>query len=98
VPFQPSSTPGKHFTTFHSAAEEARFRTDEREPLKALSGRIVQTPRARSPYKAVLSHAGHADTARAFDTICEAEAFIRLNTPTNGPPLSKLYDRQAGEA
>jgi hypothetical protein len=28
----------------------------------------------------------------------EAEAFIRRNTPLSRPPLSKLYDRDAGDA
>jgi hypothetical protein len=99
----PKLTSGKHFTAFHSAAEEA-VAASERESwdnegghTDPLRGRVVRTPGARFPYKAVLSHAGHADSARAFDSIREAEAFIRRNTPAPAP-RSTLYDRAAGDS
>ena len=58
------------------------------------AGRIVRTPAAVFPYKVVMSHHGRADTARAFETMREAEAFIRRNTPV---PAARhtLYDRAA---
>jgi hypothetical protein len=103
--FRPSPPilPGKHFTAFRSAAEEARARislpiaVDEGPQSNALRGRIVRTPGARSPYKVVLTHAGQADSARAFDSIREAEAFIRGNTPVP-EPRPTLYDRDPGDA
>ena len=91
-------TPGKHFTAFYSAAEEAGeqpSRDHEGGHTSPLRGRVVRTPGARFPCKVVLTHAGHADTARAFDSIREAEAFIRRNPPVPAP-RSTLYDRTAG--
>jgi hypothetical protein len=99
--FRPPSP--KHFTAFRSAAEEARagipqtIEAHDRGQLGAVRGRIVHTPGARSPYKVVLTHPGQADSARAFDSMREAEAYIRDNTP--GPaPRSTLYDRDSGDA
>jgi len=95
--------PGQHFTAFRSAAEEARggiplaIEADDRGHLSALRGRIVHTPGARSPYKVVLTHPGQADSARAFDSMREAEAYIRCNTPVPAP-RSTLYDRDSGDA
>jgi hypothetical protein len=99
----PPSTRGKHFTTFRSAAEEAALKTGEESwdneggHMSSSAGRIVRTPGAVFPYKVVMSHHGRADTARAFSTMREAEAFIRRNTPVPAPRRS-LYDRPAGEA
>jgi hypothetical protein len=90
---------GKNFTAFYSAAEEASEQEswdNEGGHTGSLRGRVVRTPGARFPYKVVLTHAGHADTARAFDSIREAEAFSRRNTPAP-PPRSTLYDRAAGD-
>jgi len=95
--------PGKHFTAFRSAAEEARggipltLEAVDRSQLSASRGRIVHTPGARSPYKVVLTHPGQADSARAFDSMREAEAYIRCNTPVPAP-RSTLYDRDSGDA
>jgi len=100
--FRPAS-PGKHFTAFRSAAEEARvgiplaMAVDDRRQSSALRGRIVHTPGARSPYKVVLTHPGQADSARAFDSMREAEAFIRASTPIP-EPRSTLYDRDSSDA
>jgi hypothetical protein len=100
--FRPT-LPGKHFTAFRSAAEEARggiplaLEAVDRGRLSALRGRIVHTPGARSPYKVVLAHPGQADSARAFDSMREAEAFIRSSTPAP-EPRATLYDRDAGDA
>lgn len=102
--FRPPQKPAaRHFTPFHSAAEEALV-ARERESWDnegghtgPVRGRVVRTPGARFPYKVVLSHAGHADTAHAFGSIREAEAFIRRSTPAP-VPYSTLYDRAAGES
>jgi hypothetical protein len=91
-------TQDKHFTAFHSAAEEAVIRAGEAEwgneggHMSFAAGRIVRTPDAIFPYKVVMSHHGRADTARAFETMREAEAFIRRNTPIPAPRRT-LYDR-----
>jgi hypothetical protein len=93
-------TSGKHFTAFYSAAEEASEQEswdNEGGHTGPLRGRVVRTPGARFPYKVVLTHPGHADTARAFDSIREAEAFIRRSTPVPAP-RSTLYDRAAGNS
>jgi hypothetical protein len=95
-------TSGKHFTPFYSVAEEAMAKAEEESwdneggHMSSTCGRVVCTPNARFPYKVVLTHHGHADTARAFDSIREAEAFIRRNTPV---PLARstLYDRDADQ-
>jgi hypothetical protein len=84
-PRKPS--PGKHFTPFYSAAEEAMKKAEEESwdneggRMKPSYGRVVCTPGARFPYKVVLTHPGQADSARAFATMREAEAFVRRNTP-----------------
>jgi hypothetical protein len=96
-------TSGKYFTPLHFASEEA-LATSERESWDnegghtgPLRGRVVCTPGARFPYKAVMTHAGQADSARAFDSIREAEAFIRCNTPAPAPRPT-LYDRPADDS
>ena len=100
----PKPEPVKHFTPFHSAAEEAAARV-ERESwdnegghLSSHCGRIVYTAGDLLPYKVVLSHEGRPETAHGFPSMREAEAFIRRNTPVPGGALSKLYDRDAGDA
>src|ERR1044071_2251394 len=97
-PHKPTSV--RHFTPFYSAAEEVEAANEswdnEGGHTGPLRGRVVCTPAARFPYKVVLTHTGHADTARAFGSIREAEAFIRRNTPAPAP-RSTLYDRAAGD-
>jgi len=96
----PVATPVQPRSTLHLGTEEAAAASQNRESegghMSSLRGRVVHTPNARFPYKVVLSHQGSADSARAFDTIREAEAFIRRNTPVPAP-RSTLYDRDAGE-
>ena len=95
-------TIAKHFTPFRSAAEESASKIGEESwgneggHMSSTAGRIVHTPAAVFPYKVVMSHHGRADTARAFATMREAEAFIRRNTPVPAPHRT-LYDRPAGE-
>lgn len=102
MPASPPTPPihGQHFTPFRSAAEEAATKggedawENEGGHMSFSAGRIVRTPDAVFPYKVVMSHHGRADSARAFETMREAEAFIRRNTPV---PTARrtLYDRAA---
>ena len=57
--------------------------------------RLVRTPTADLPYEVLLLHDASAETAHAFATMRDAEAFIRRNTPVPPAALSKLYDREA---
>ena len=102
MPASPPTHPTrvKHFTPFRSAAEESALKSGEEDweneggHMSSTVGRIVRTPDAVFPYKVVMSHHGRADSARAFETMREAEAFIRRNTPV--PTAHRtLYDRAA---
>jgi hypothetical protein len=92
--------PGKHFTAFYSVAEETMAKAEEESwdneggHMSSTCGRVVRTPDASLPYKVVLTHHGRAESARAFASVREAEAFIRRNTPVP-TPRSTLYDRDA---
>ena len=92
--------PGKHFTPFRSAAEEAAIRSREEAwdneggHMSSNEGRIVRTPGSELPYKVILTHCGGAETERGFASMREAEAFIRRNTPIPAA-ASTLYDRPA---
>jgi len=96
----PPTPPTQHFTPFRSAAEEAALKSGEEAwdneggHTSFTAGRIVRTPGAVFPYKVIMSHHGRADSARAFETMREAEAFIRRNTPVPIPHRT-LYDRAA---
>lgn len=93
----------KHFTPFYSAAEEAAAKLEQESwdneggHMSSRWGRLVRTPDADLPYKVVLTHDGRAETAHAFATMRDAEAFIRRSTPVPPAALSKLYDRGADE-
>ena len=95
--------PAQHFTAFYSVAEEAPTTTEEEcrdnegGHMSSTCGRVVCTPGAKLPYKVILTHYGRAESARAFATIREAEAFIRRNTPVPGA-RSTLYDREAADS
>ena len=99
---KPPPPPGKHFTVFPTAAEEAAATAGEAAwdneggHMSSTAGRIVRTPDAALPYKVVLSHHGCADSERGFATMREAEAFISRNTPV---PLARrtLYDQAADQ-
>ena len=91
----------KHFTPFYSAAEEMAAQLEQESwdneggQVISTRARLVRTPDADEPYKVVLTHDGSAETAHAFATMRDAEAFIRRNTPVPPAALSKLYDRDA---
>lgn len=91
-------TPGKHFTPFRSAAEEAATNRSEEAwdneggHMSSTAGRIVRTPECELPYKVILTHCGRAETERGFASMREAEAFIRRNTPVPAAART-LYDR-----
>lgn len=89
---------GRSFSIFRSAGEEAEMRKCE-EPLRedegghmsCTSGRIVSSPGAQQPYKAVMTREGGDTFEVSFATMGQAEAFIRRNTP-NPPARSTTYD------
>lgn len=95
-----AATPARLRPTLHLASEQATAASrednwdNEGGHMSSTQGRVVHTPHARFPYKVVLTHHGSADSARAFDTMREAEAFIRRNTPVPSP-RSTLYDLAA---
>lgn len=60
--------------------------------MAANSGRIVQTPTKKKPYKVVLEHEGSVDTEQGVETMREGEALIREETPTPPKP-NTLLDR-----
>jgi hypothetical protein len=98
---RPQRPPGsRHFTPFHSAAEEAAMKTGEAEwdneggHMSSTAGRIVRTPGAMLPYKVVMTLHGRADQEQAFATMQDAEEFIRRNTPIPSSPRT-TYDRPA---
>ena len=95
---------GQGFTALFSAAEEPFAACQQQESwdnegghMSSLRGRVIRTPDALLPYAVVLTHHGRAESARAFASMREAEAFIRRNTPV--PALrSTLYDRAADDS
>ena len=97
---KPPPPPGKHFTAFRTAAEEAAMKTGEAEwdneggHMSSTAGHIVRTPGSRLPYKVVLNHHGCADSERGFATMREAEEFVRRNTPVPAARRT-TYDRAA---
>lgn len=62
--------------------------------MAATSGRIVQTPTKKKPYKVVLRHEGSGDTEQAVETMREGEALIRDETPAP-PKRNTLRDQPA---
>ena len=94
----PKRSKGRGFSIFRSAEEEADMKTtrarwdNEGGQMSSTAGRIVQTPGADLPYKAVLTLETGETTEHGFATMQEAEAFIRRNTP-RPPARSTTYDR-----
>jgi hypothetical protein len=79
----------RHFTAFHSAAEEIANSSakdewaNEASHRHARGGYIVQTHGAAQPYKVVFDDNDGPDSERACETIRECQALIRQNTPTS---------------
>ena len=92
---------GKHFTVFHTAAEEGA-KSDEEHcaaeggHMSSERGRIVHAPGSAMPYKVILTHDAGDDSERAFATMREAESFIQRNTPVPAARRT-TYDRSASE-
>lgn len=90
---------GRGFSIFRSAGEEAEMRESE-EPqrdyegghMSCTAGRIVSTPGAKMPFKAVMTREDGTTFEVGFATMGEGEAFIRRNTPSP-PARSTIYDR-----
>lgn len=64
---------------------------------EATSGRVVQTPTKKKPYKVILEHEGGASTEQPVSTIREGEALIREETPLP-PKRNTLRDQPAEES
>ena len=60
-----------------------------------VTARVVLTPADDLQYAVVVSRDGDDCSAHPFDTVREAEAFIRRNMPAPAP-RSTLYDREPG--
>jgi hypothetical protein len=63
--------------------------------MSCTSGRIVSTPGAETPFKAVMTREDGATFEIHFASMGEAETFIRRNTPSP-PSRSTIYDRDLG--
>ena len=93
----------RSFSAFRSAAEEAVTSSqaqawdNEGGHMSSTAGRIVGTPDAALPYKAIMSLETGETTEHGFATMHEAEAFIRRNTP-RPPARSTTYDHGPDEA
>jgi hypothetical protein len=61
-----------------------------------VTARVVLTPAGDQQYKVVVSRGGEECSGHGFDTMREAEAFIRRNTPAPAP-RSTLYDRDPAQ-
>jgi hypothetical protein len=66
--------------------------------MSSSSGLVIRVAGAELPYTAVLTRPDRAALRQSFQTMREAEAFVRRNTPVPALALSTLYDRAAGEA
>ncbi len=92
----------RSFSAFRSAAEEAETKRQAQEGgnegghMSSTAGRIVGTPHAALPYKAIMSFESGETSERSFATMQEAEAFIRRNTP-RPPARSTTYDHGPGD-
>ena len=102
---------GQAFTVFRTAAEEAETKRENAETerseqewddegghMSSTEGRVTHVPEAELPYVVVLTHHESEASEHSFQTMREAEAFIKRNTPVRGASLSPLYDRPASDS
>jgi hypothetical protein len=66
---------------------------NEGEPVVCVTARVVLMSAGNLRYKVVVSRDGNDCSGHSFDTMREAEAFIRRNMPAPAP-RSTLYDRE----
>ncbi len=59
------------------------------------SGSVLRVTGAELPYTAVLTHPNGLKLYQSFQTMREAETFIRRNTPVPTQSISTLYDQPA---
>ena len=64
-----------------SPLQENEVELDQTEVPRVIGGRVVITPEAEAPYKVVLQYFEHEDTEHPFQTVREAEDFIRGEFP-----------------
>ena len=68
---------------------------DDAGQVACITARVVLMPAGSRTYKVVVSRDGEECSGHRFDTMREAEAFIRRNMPAPAP-RSTLYDRAPG--
>ena len=85
------------FSIFRSASEEAETHArvehnrNEGGHMSCTQGRIVSTPGEEMAFRAVMTRVDQSTFEVAFDTMGEAEGFIRRNTPSPAD-RSTTYD------
>jgi hypothetical protein len=89
------------FSIFPTAAEEAETKREERSweneggHMSCTAGRIVFGGGSDKQFKVIMSRDGGKESEHVFETMQEAEAFVRRNTPR--PPVrSTTYDQEGG--
>jgi hypothetical protein len=93
-PPPPSNVP----TLFRSAQQaatklEEEIWDDEGGHVMASAWRVVRSPRAEMPYTVILTHEDDEPSEHSFETMREAEDFIRRNTNAPSRGLSALFQR-----
>ena len=95
----PSDPPPTNVSTLFRAAQQAAVRLEEEiwdnegGHVMASGWRVVRSPAAEMPYTVILTHDDSEPTEHSFETMREAEAFIRRNTHAPSRGLSALLDR-----
>ena len=93
------SPPPTNVTTLFRAAQQAAVRLEEEiwdnegGHVMASGWRVVRSPAAEMPYTVILTHEDSEPTEHSFETMREAEDFIRRNTTAPSRGLSALFHR-----
>ena len=91
--------PPSNVSTLFRSAQQAAARLEEEiwdnegGHVMASGWRVVRSPRAEMPYTVILTHEDGEPTEHSFETMREAEDFIRRNTHAPSRGLSALFDR-----
>ena len=91
--------PPNNVSTLFRSAQQAATKLEEEiwdnegGHVMASGWRVVRSPRAELPYTVILTHDDREPTEHSFETMLEAEDFIRRNTNAPSRGLSALYDR-----
>ena len=91
--------PPSNVTALFRSAQQAATRLeeeiwdDEGGHVMASAWRVVRSPSAEMPYTVILTHDDAEPTEHSFETMREAEDFIRRNTNAPSRGLSALFQR-----